>query len=176
MTALEIDDTIVLLLGAPTKNPLLTDQLSGVTRLEKLVFLIEHETTLPDLLVEDADFTPYNFGPFSAIVYKAVDALVSYGLLDDSESTTKSVEDSWEQVWVLGVDRPDRYATRDFRLTEKGRRYYEALIRDIPKRYIRELSELKDQFGSIPLRQLIRYVYLRYPNMTEKSLIRDEVL
>ena len=176
MPDLEIDDTIVLLLGAPTKNPALQDRVSGVTRLEKLVFLIERETSLKDLLTEDADFIPYNFGPFSKTVYRAVDLLSGYGLVDDSPSIAANDEDSWEQTWVIGFETPDRYATRDFRLTKKGKRYYTVLSREIPESYIRELTAFKEQFGSLPLRQLVRYVYQRYPKMTERSLIRDEIL
>lgn len=176
MSRLEIDDTIVLLLGAPTKIPSLNCRLSGVTRLEKLVFLIERETRLKDLLDEDTAFIPYNFGPFSAPVYKAVDSLVAYGLLDDSGTFAASDEDSWEQNWVIGVERPDRYTSRNFILTEKGQRYYDALLKEVPKKYITELARFKEHFGPIPLRQLVRYVYLRYPDMTDRSLIREEVL
>ena len=42
----EVDDAIVLILGAPTKAPALKDRLEGITRLEKLVFLLEKETVL----------------------------------------------------------------------------------------------------------------------------------
>lgn len=176
MPKLEIDDVVVLLLGCPTGKPELEDKLSGVTRLEKLVFLVEQETTLGELLDEDANFVAYNFGPFSPKVYQAVDALSGYGLLEDSRSIADSNEDSWEQVSVIGVRSPDPYATRDFRLTEKGKRYYRALAEEVSKEHIQELTGLKEQFGLIPLRQLVRYVYRRYPNMTENSIIRDEVL
>ena len=176
MEPLEIDDVIVLLLGAPTRLASLHNQLSGVTRLEKLVFLVERETAMKELLEEDTDFVPYNFGPFSSKVYKAIDSLVAYDLIEDSGSITEDPDDSWEQVWVIGSERDDRYTTRDFRLTNRGERYYDALTRDLPKQYLVELSGFKDQFGPLPLRQLVRYVYLRYPQMTERSLIRDEVL
>ena len=176
MPDLEIDDTIVLLLGAPTRNPALQDRVSGVTRLEKLVFLIERETSLKELLTEDADFIPYNFGPFSKTVYKAVDLLSGYGLLDDLSSIAANDEDSWEQVWVIGFESPDRYATREFRLTKKGKQYYSALTQEISNSYIEELVAFKEQFGTLPLRQLVRYVYRRYPEMTERSLIRDDIM
>ena len=89
MPKLEIDDVVVLLLGCPTEKPELEDKLSGVTRLEKLVFLVEQETSLGELLDEDANFIAYNFGPFSAAVYQAVDSLSGYGLLEDSASLAK---------------------------------------------------------------------------------------
>lgn len=176
MPKLEIDDVIVLLLGCPTAKPELKNKLSGITRLEKIVFLIEKETSLAELLDEDAKFVPYNFGPFSATVYQAVDALSGYGLLEDSRSIADNTEDSWEQISVIGVRCPDPYATRDFKLTEKGMRYYLALTEEVSKEQIDELTNLKEHFGSIPLRQLVRYVYQKYPEMTEISIIRDEVL
>ena len=171
MQELEIDDAIVLLLGAHTKIAALRDQIRGVTRLEKLVFLIDNETLFGELIKEDAEFRPYNFGPFSEVVYKAVGFLSSYGLIEDTGSSSENTEDSWEQIAVISIERPDPYVTRDFRLTGSGKKYYAALAKDIPANFIRELSDFKDQFGSIPLRQLIRYVYRRYPHVTEQSLI-----
>ena len=64
MNQLEIDDVIVLLLGAPTTNRFLQNRIDGITRLEKLVFLIERESSLSELITEDSNFIPYNFGPF----------------------------------------------------------------------------------------------------------------
>ena len=87
-----------------------------------------------------------------------------------------NTEDSWEERYVLGIDDIDPYTTRNFLLTSRGRQYYEVLVDEIPKEMLSEISYLKEQLGTLPLRQLVRYVYLRYPEMTEQSLIRDEVL
>lgn len=176
MTTIEVDDLIVLLLGAPTRNTTLQNQLQGITRLEKLIFLLERETSLNELIDEETDFKPYNFGPFSAVVYKAVGYLSGYGLIHDTASISDTTEDTWEQMEALGSERDDPYMTRDFVLTETGRQYYRALANELSPERIHELSRFKDRFGSLPLRQLVRYVYRRYPDMTEASLIREEVL
>ena len=173
---LEIDDVIVLLLGAPTTNRFLQNRIDGITRLEKLVFLIERESSLSELITEDSNFIPYNFGPFSEVVYRAVGFLSGYGLVEDSATLVDNTEDSWEERYVLGIDDIDPYTTRIFLLTSRGRQYYEVLVDEIPKEMLSEISYLKEQLGTLPLRQLVRYVYLRYPEMTEQSLIRDEVL
>ncbi len=34
---------------------------------------------------------------------------------------------------------------------------------------------MKDRFGSMPLRQLLRYVYSRYPEFAEKSRIKHSL-
>ncbi|MEY2424373.1 MAG: hypothetical protein QOI95_4440 [Acidimicrobiaceae bacterium] len=172
----EVDDAIVLVLGAPSRIPSLQDRIEGITRLEKLVFLVERESELRDLITEDADFRSHNFGPFSSKVYQAVDTLVAAGLVEDSASLSSTSEDAWETERVIGAEASDPYATRNLSLTARGRRYYEALITELPKDVGPMLAEFKDQFGALPLRQLIRYVYQRYPEYTEKSIIRDQIL
>jgi hypothetical protein len=174
---LEVDDAIVLLLGAPSKLAQLADRMQGITRLEKLVFLLERETGLRDLLTEKPEFIAYNFGPFSAKVYQAVDTLAAAGLITDSAASPGSAAETWESFAAIDDAAPDDpYATRDFQLTERGHRYYDALIQQLSPEVVQELSQLKARFGSLPLRQLVRYVYERYPAYTERSLIRDEIL
>jgi uncharacterized protein len=175
--AIETDDVIVLLLGAPG-GPNHPGDLDGVTRLEKLVFLLEHETPVRSWATEAADFRSHKFGPFSAKIYKAADTLSAYGLLRDSASLSDNTEDRWEAVNVVFDERDelDPYTTRTFKLTERGRQYYAALIRELPPEAEELLTRFKDRFASLPLRQLVRYVYERYPEFTDKSEIRDEIL
>ena len=172
---LEVDDIIVLLLGAPSSNPTLAGRLKGVTRLEKLMFLIEQETNISDVIQEEMDFTAHNFGPFSAKIYQMLDVLAAAQLVKDSSKPSDSTEDSWEVSEVIGGPI-DPFATRDFELTERGRRYYQALIAELPRRVETDLSKFKDRFGKLPLRQLVRYVYQNYPDYTENSVIKDEIL
>ncbi len=172
----EVDDLIVLLLGAPTKIATLRDRIEGVTRLEKLVFLLENETPIARYMTESADFASHNFGPFSAKIYQAVDTLVAAQILEDSATLSSTSEDAWEADRILGSGPDDPYATRNFRLTDRGRRYYKAVISELPEAAEQELNEFKDTFGPLPLRRLIRYVYQKYPAFTDKSLIRDDIL
>ena len=172
---LEIDDAIVLLVGAPGANERDRGRIEGITRLEKLLFLLEKETDAPHWLKEDAGFSSDNFGPFSAKAYQEIEMLTSAGLVEDSARLTDSAEDTWETENIIGEEPADPYATRDLSLTEKGRRY-EALLSELPEGAEEVVAELKRRFGSMPLRRLIRYVYQRYPEFTDKSIIRDEIL
>ena len=175
---LELDDMVIVLMGAPSNLPTLEDRLEGITRLEKLIFLLQRETNYSALLTEDPEFRPFNFGPFSARVYKAVNYLSAYGLIEDSAEIAQSDEDMWEQLHVIEDGHRDPYATRIFTLTEDGKRYYEALVSELKEHGhdISEMIQFKQKFGSLPLRQLIRYVYNTYPDTTTQSLIRDEVM
>ncbi len=171
---IEVDDLVVLLLGIPGPSGE-SGRIEGITRLEKLVFLIEKERK-PAWLSEHGDFVSHNFGPFSSKIYTAVDTLSAAGLVQDSGALASSTEDAWETEHVIGETPSDPYATRNFELTERGRRYYDALVSELPAGAVNELREFKTRFASLPLRQLIRYVYERYPDYTNKSIIRDGVL
>jgi uncharacterized protein YwgA len=175
-TNFEVDDAIVLLLGAPTQNRS-SGEIRGVTRLEKLVFLLERETSANEWLTEDAEFKAYNYGPFSSKVYQAVDLLSAADLVTDSGQQSADEEDAWEKENAI-FDRNDLdpYATRDFKLTADGWQYYEALASEIGPEKIKEISDFKSQFANIPLRQLVRYVYERYDEFTSRSVIRDDIL
>ena len=173
---LETDDAIVLLLGAPggKERP---GYLEGVTRLEKLIFLLERETPARDWMTEKADFRSYRFGPFSSKIYEAADTLAAAGIIKDSAKTADDVEDRWESVTAL-VDEADvdPYTARTFELTDRGKKYYDVLVDELPANAEQVLGDFKSKFGRLPLRQLVRYVYERYPQFTDQSEIRDEIL
>lgn len=177
---LDVDDIVVLLLGAPSRSRSLQGRVEGITRLEKLIFLFERETALGKTLGVDADFVAHNYGPFSSKIYQAVDLLSAAQLVQDSANQSTTDEDSWENDNLIydEQDLVDRYATRNVELTDRGRRYYDALLRDLPQGSEKALAEFKDRFGRLPLRQLIRYVYEKpeYEEFLDKSLIRRDVL
>ena len=173
---LETDDAIVLLLGAPGATERDRGRIDGITRLEKLLFLLEKETDASHWMKESADFRSDNFGPFSAKAYQEIETLTTYGLVNDSATLSESAEDTWETENIIGEATAEPYATRNLELTDKGQRYYKALLAELPPDAEAGVSELKRRFGSIPLRRLIRYVYQRYPEFTDRSIIRDEVL
>jgi uncharacterized protein len=173
---LETDDAIVLVLGAPGGNEK-PGHLAGITRLEKLIFLLERETPAREWMTEKADFRSYRFGPFSAKIYEAADTLAAAEMIKDSTRGAGDVEDRWESVTALIDERDvDAYTTRTFELTQRGEKYYKALIQELPSSAEQILTDFKNKFGRLPLRQLVRYVYERYPQFTDQSEIRDEIL
>lgn len=176
---IEIDDAIVLLLGSPASPGMPAGEIKGITRLEKMIFLLERETSSKKWLQQQADFEAYNFGPFSQKIYQAVDTLAAAQLIEDSSSLTSDASDSWEQRELIGGasgSGGNPYTTRDFHLTERGWRYFDALKQELTEESLQELADFKSRFAYLPLRQLIRYVYSRYKEFTTKSVIRDQVL
>ena len=172
---IEVDDAIVLILGAPSNAPALQGKVEGITRLEKLVFLLQKESEIGSFLTEDPGYRADNFGPFSVKVYQAVETLAAAELIKDSAELSQSTEDAWETSHLVG-NETDPYATRNFTLTTRGEKYYSALINELPSDAEKVLAQFKTRFAPLPLRQLIRYVYTKYPEFTHKSLIKDDIL
>jgi hypothetical protein len=172
----EVDDLVVLILGAPSDSPATRNRIEGITRLEKLVFLAERETSAAEILTEDPAFLAHKFGPFSSKVYQAIDSLSAAGLVIDSASADDSTADTWESKEVIDGGLEDPYVTRDLRLTAVGEQYYSALLSELPSNVEEEIAVFKKRYASLPLRRLIRYVYQRYPDFTKRSVIRDDIL
>lgn len=169
---LDVDDAIVLILGAHPES-----KLRGITRLEKLLFLLEKETNVGSRMTEDPEFEAYNFGPFSKKVYQAIDTLVAAGLVSDSARLSSTVDDSREEIeYIGGGSALTPYSTRDFSLTPLGREYFRALGREYPEWVLADAASTRDRFEAWPLRQLVTYVYRQYPDYAENSLIRQEIL
>jgi len=71
---------------------------NGITRLEKLLFLVEKETDLAAEVDETFPFEPYHYGPYSQQVYDAVDMLESLQLLGERRIQAQSGLDLGEEV------------------------------------------------------------------------------
>lgn len=173
----EVDDAIVLLLGSDPGRAERRGEIRGITRLEKLVFLLEQESGAADAMTEAADYRAHHYGPFSQKVYQSLEILRAAGLIEDSAQASASNEDQTEYARVAGNDpSPAPYSTRDFRLTNDGRRYYHVLVSELPSGVTAEAGRLRKQFAGWPLRRLIRYVYEKYDDYTTNSVIRKDVL
>src|SRR4051812_591984 len=98
---IEQADLILLLLAAPTMHKDLEFRCDGITRLEKLLFLVEQETDLDKEVDETFSFEPYHYGPYSKEVYAAVDFLKALRLLDERRVDAKSGYDLSEELEAL---------------------------------------------------------------------------
>src|SRR5262245_61588211 len=86
---LDSEDFILLLLEA-NERLLGKAAISGITRLEKLLFLLQNETDFEGI-ARFFVFEPHNFGPFSKEVYEAVDLLEGFELIQVREKTYSSL-------------------------------------------------------------------------------------
>jgi len=167
------DDLILLLLGAPTAVGTAQDRVNGITRLEKLLFLADQEQQVQRDVADPLVFEPYHYGPYSKKVYEAVELLEEAGLIGEERSIDDSTFDEAEEVESdVSEEGP---IERRFYLTDQGRAVAQLLLQQNPGTAA-ALSHVKDTYASMPLAQLIRYVYRKYEPFTVRSRIRDQVL
>ncbi len=161
-------DLVLLLLAAPSP----TGSLRGITRLEKLLYLVEQETDIPKLVSDRFEFMPYNYGPYSKAVYDSVDLLEQANLITEERTYEGAPLDEFEGA--SASDEELEGVERRFRLTDDGRDVA-AFLASQHLAVASALAEIKQRYGRMSLRQLIRYVYSHYPQSAEASLIRDRV-
>jgi hypothetical protein len=166
-------DLVLLLMAAPTRVKSAQNRLQGITRLEKLLFLTDRETNVNAQVNEPLTFVAYNFGPYSKQVYEAVEILEEASLLVEERQIDGQDLDSMEEA--ERVDDATDYSERKFQLTSDGIALSEYLGKLYPE-VIQSLTAIKDQYAGMSLRELIRYVYTKYPESAENSIIRDKVL
>lgn len=185
MAALDPSDLVLLILGAPSDDPDQVDRCAGITRLEKVAFLIE-ESRFPKLSAIPAQplqFKAYHYGPYTRELYDAIDLLSGIGLVREQRASTSTSLDLAEELNALegeevGAGSPDPsrpYEERILELTDKGKYVAGVIAHRVGDKAVEEISRIKDEYGSLPLRQLLRLVYREYPKMAARSRIREAI-
>jgi uncharacterized protein YwgA len=170
-------DVILALLYAGGAKKQTNEEIVGNTRLYKLVFLTEYETSLSRLM-KDITFEPYNYGPYSSQVFDTVQVLANAGLVKVEDAGSESYLDEADRYQVESVadDETDTSTTiKVYSLTDEGVRVGEALFNSLSDSEKKELTSIKERFNGVPLKKLLQYVYHRHPNFTTESVIRDQV-
>jgi len=154
---------------------------NGVTRLEKLVFLLAEEAGLKDIGQMFA-FRAYKFGPYSKGVYDAADFLQSADLVDVEVKPYYSYYLAEEEKELhRDIDTDDDESGEPtpsgheklFTLTKNGKTLAGKLRsiweNEYPQTLVK-IDQIVSRYGSLPLNQIIRYVYRRYHKMAENSI------
>jgi len=180
---------VLLLIGcdAPGKP---SDTLGGITRLQKLLFLLEKEGGVAP--TDDGfQFTAYKAGPYSSKVYDDLEFLENLGLLE-STVTAEATDAEKVEIDQLSFDdlmgdgaapdgdgyrTPDSFEERQFRLTSQGVEKVRELIDSGDySPIVTEIRRIKSTYAHYSLIDLLRHVYTAYPEMTQASEILDKVL
>ena len=198
---------IMLLLYARGASGVQNEVIEGRTRLTKMLFLLDKEHDV-FRRAADLEFEPYAFGPYDPKIYDDLAFLENMGWLRGSTAATSDTlvfSDLMEEkgkdsslafldaseldeadlsfeYLMSGVaeDFPERYETRKYALSEKGRESIESEIsamrgdHEFPK-LMSAIEEVKRRFNSVPLRDLLRYVYKKYPDSASDSTILEQL-
>lgn len=132
-----------------------TDEMDGITRFQKLVFLAQEEGEIE----EGYDFVPHSYGPFSKALYDDIDRLVDEGFVEEGEEQTAESADNDKQV---------------YRLTEDGRQVVEHAANggdelDMPEELEASVRATLGDYEDTDLYELLKYVYSEHPGMAKNS-------
>lgn len=158
--------------------------IEGITRLEKMIFLINKETKILSNLPkgDSFEFKPYKMGPFSSQIYDEVDFLEALQLIDSQKTSSDVSLGLIEEKLFFDDQILDKYQKNEpvdieeskiYKLTSRGREVAKKIFDSLPKEDRDFLINLKKKFNHMNLKQFLRYVYKKYPEFTTESEIKE---
>lgn len=140
------------------------ESIRGVTKLQKLLFLVEQETEFFEDYGDELafEFTAHKMGPFSKHVYEEIRFLQQLKTIETEPMEEKSGDEG--------------LTNKVFHITPKGEKIASELSSQLDTKYDEELEALVAKYNPMELRELLRYVYTEYPSFTTESEITDEIL
>lgn len=183
---------ILLLLYSPGVNIDPNESIIGRTRIIKMMFLFKEEIKSPflkDDSIEDIDcpeFLAWKYGPFSKEIYNDLEFFINNGYII-SERLKSEVSDYGleENINWIGDSASEEEGGMDiniiteerFQLSEKGMTFTDnKLFKPLSNNQKLILKIFKRRINEASLNAILRYIYIKYPNYTKKSKIRDEIL
>ncbi len=157
----------------------------GITRLQKMLYLLEKSYNIKQYMETDYDFKPYRFGPYSKELYDDIEFLENLDLIKSTDSGEfELAQKEEEEAIYTEVDLSTQdmiegdYQEHHFVLTENGKRKLESIKTKLKKNgvpideVLGAINEVKAKYGAMPLAQLIHYVYRKYPESAVNSELR----
>src|SRR5262249_3291425 len=157
-----------LLLHAPDRHG--DDAVRGMTRLQKLLFVIEQ-----NLAADHSRFYAYNYGPFNEEVNDAAEALKLQGYLEGAEAVAArrpTFAEMMASAMARSGPREDVATVEEFALSERGHEAAERLRRSnrAYEQLFAYIQRLRHEWDTP---DLVERVYETWPKMADRSLIKE---
>ncbi len=176
-------DVIITLLFCPGNSGEYGERIEGITRLDKLLYLLVKETKVGEPLEKELGFEAYDYGPYSSEIYDAMETLRDVGLVNVQTREYRSYEEISDVQMIFRETLDDETAltaaTRQvqiFALSEAGMRAGKKLFDLLSPEEQTDVRRVKERFNSISLKELIEYVYRKYPYSAVKSKVKESIL
>ena len=171
-------DVLLVLLYSPGTSNKEGEPIHGITRLVKLMFLLEKETSFKDIINNNYKFDAYDYGPFSNEIFDDIEALKSTGILNESRTSGQKLECiDYEENEMNVYERISGISSvKKYELTPKGISIGKVFFESLPNDKKNEIIGMKREYNSMSIKRLLTYVYRKYPEVTKKSVIKDQIL
>ncbi len=113
-------------------------EITGTTRLHKLMFILQQEYQVPIL----QKFIKYHYGPFSSELREDMNFFIENGLIEQYS------EDLGEDMDGFPVNRTN------YRISNKGK---EIVVKSFSNEERKPFMKVVDEWGSKPLKELIKH-------------------
>lgn len=183
----------LLLLYSPGKTSKFNEPLFGRIRVMKMMFLFDKEIKkkfLKDLdieIVSFPEFFSWHYGPFSKDVYNDIEFFINNGFVDNKYSDKEKTEIELDEFknWVedhLFEDEEELLLpyvrnVECFQLTQKGLDFVsEKIYGQLSDNQREIIAKFKEGINKATDQAILRYTYLKYPEYTSKSKIKEKVV
>ena len=180
MTVKSAADLMVLLLYAKGTSEKQNEEIRGITRMEKLMYLLLKEGGFEDVLSKEVTFNAYDFGPYSSEIYDLLESLKEMGIVNVMEekiSNIKYIIDIYYAKAQGQIEEPTGIIMEIYSLTEKrGFKIAKYLQDRVQPEDLKRVEDVKARYNTMKLDDLLKYVYKTYPDSAKKSKIIEEIL
>jgi uncharacterized protein len=167
-------DVLIVLLYAPGRSGKVNEPIKGITRLQKLLFLLWKEGRFYEALPDLYDFRAYDFGPCMDDIYDDLEFVQEVGLVRVEEVPSGNEYEGGDEEAFLkdfGFRLVKSDVRRDFCLTASGLQAGKSLFESLSDEDRNRLCTIKQKYNNMPFWSLLRYVYKKYPAFAKKSVL-----
>ena len=174
-------DVLIALLYGKGKTDSFGEPIEGITRLDKLMFLLSKNAYFKEIVNKGYVFEPDNFGPFAPELFDDIEALRYENIIEiiSSREPLSISEIAAEEVNVSpeeDADPSDSFTVNEYRLTGEGMQVGALIWNGLSDKQKKAIYDIKKTWQNKSLNSLLHYVYNRYPETTEKSKIKDRYI
>lgn len=183
---------LLLLLYSPGKSNEINEPIAGKTRIIKMMFLFKEQIKKDFIkdsnieLISFPEFFPWNYGPFSKDVYNDIEFFINNGFIEDTQLRKEMSEieqdeyENWAEDYLFENEKElltNIQNEESFRLSQRGIDFVaQKLYNHLSANQKEILRNFKKSINESSLDAILRYTYLKFPEYTTKSKIKEKVV
>ncbi|MFA5771118.1 MAG: type II toxin-antitoxin system antitoxin SocA domain-containing protein [Thermoplasmata archaeon] len=180
MSIKSVADLMVLLFYAKGSSGQQNEEIYGITRLEKLMYLFLREGGFQNVLSKEINYEAYDFGPYSSEIYDLLESLKGMDIVKVREQNITNIKEIVDAYYAEAKGQIEKISGKRMEVyslkTDRGFRVAKMLLARVAPEEIQRIEDIKKKYNQIALDDLLRYVYTTYPESAKKSKIIENIL
>jgi len=175
-------DVLLVLLYCEGPTGKMGEMIEGITRLDKIMFLLSESEEFSSIIEQGYNFEADNFGPFAPELFDDIEALKQEKIINVITRSVPrrniEVADELSVIDPLEDDNPSDtdFSVDKYQLTSEGFEVSKLIYNGLTEKQKNKLIQIKKRWQNRDLSDLLHYVYTKYPKTTEKSKIKRRIL